>query len=206
MQTRRNTLSRDGLKLFRNAVSESVNPITEPLIDAYGNRKSLDWRSWDNGNPLHIPHISYFSARQVTRQQWPKGIPLGPIVEAITTGVPELGSPTTLRLDRVHSEKRHSGEYFLALKLDEPSRKQIIAERREVIEAIHHTVREQRKWPVPKPDMTIVYGSAETSQRSWDEVVAHVSSLLPLEIEFERAVILPHLPMEETTDISSPTA
>lgn len=206
MTKRKYTLKRAGLKLLRNAAPESINPITEPLVSRFGGRRTLDLRSWDDGDPLRIPHIAYFSERQIMDQDWPAVSPLGLIVRGIVEQVPSLSSPVSLHFDKVHDLKHHTGERFLALKLNDESRKRITAERGEVIAVIHKTMLEERKWPKPSTNMTLAYGSPETSQASWNEVVAHVASLLPLEIEFEQAITLPCPPARAENNIDSPTA
>lgn len=206
------TLNRFGVGVYRLASSEFSVPLSNAISAVASKDEYIEVRKplgetdeirGQLGIPLLKPEV-------LRNLWWPrKKTPLAPIVRSLDENI-TLQQPRLLSFHRSQVSSNRHGEQFLSLVADTESCEALVEDFQSALPSLEPAFERSSLTPgqhirIPALELNVAFAFPEASPDAWNDVVQFVGSLIPLELKFDPALVIPK-PDELDQLISRPTA
>jgi hypothetical protein len=164
--------------------------LTEELAERFGDVRGLEIRQTFDENEevpegIREPAISLVSTREIVSRSWRADNELSEVLDAIEGGCPRIAEATTVTFEDVDYTYARTGEGFMMLVPEYVDHRILSATRGAIINGAEKATGSKRHtWNPGRLDMTVAHAENNVSERTLGHLADHLTSLLPLRVEF----------------------
>jgi hypothetical protein len=179
-----------GFKAKLYPTYRSFGAVTEELVERFGDVRGLEIRQIldeDEELPegMREPAIALVTDKEVASRSWPADNELGKVLDAIEGDCPRVAEATSVTFEDIDYTYTRSGEGFMLLVPEYVDHRILGATRGAILTSAERaTGSPPHTWHPGSLDMTIAHAENNVSERTLGHLADHLTSLLPLRVEF----------------------